>query len=199
MHLFVYEWDRMKNPYQSPVDHRGLVLCKQFLPNMSNVDAEYMIENTTNDHCDSASMAIDSTDRVHVAYRRYIDASSTWQVVHRWSDGGTSWSGANETIVWSGTYEPEWRYISLDIDSTDRIHLTFWYNRDIWYTRSDNGIDWLDFELVNESLVGVGTDDLQQWMFVDADDQVHVVWARIPVSPTVEYGTIYHRWRLAVP
>ena len=195
----VYEWDRMKNPYQSPVDQRGLVLCKQFLPNMTNVDAEYMIENTTNDACDSASMAIDSNDVVHVAYRRFIDSTNEWQIVHRWSDGGTSWNSTNETIIWSGTLEPEWRYVSLDIDSQDRIHVTFRYDREIWYTRSDNGTDWLDLEHVNESLIGVGTDDYQQWMFVDADDQVHVVWARIDVTPSVEYGTLYHRWRLAVP
>jgi len=195
----VFEWDRMKNPYQTPVDQRGLVLCKQFLPNMTHVEVEYIIENTTNDACDSPSLAIDSNNVVHVAYRRYIDTTSEWQIVHRWSDGGTSWTSANETIVWSGTLEPEWRYVSLDIDSTDRIHLTFRYDREIWYTRSDNGTDWLDFEQVNESLFGVGSDDHQQWMFVDADDQVHVVWARIPVSPTAEYGTLYHRWRMALP
>ncbi len=196
----VFEWDRMKNPYQPPVDQRGLFLGKQFLPNMTPVDAEYIIENTTNDACDSPSLAIDSDDRVHVAYRRYVDSTSEWQIVHRWSDGGTSWNSTNETIVWSGTLEPEWRYISLDIDSQDRIHLTFWVNREILYTRSDNGTDWLELEWVNESSEGlIDSADYQQWMFVDADDQVHVVWARIDVTPSVEYGTLYHRWRLALP
>ena len=195
----VFEWDLMKGIFLPPSDQRGLVLGKQFLPSMTNVNAAYMIENTTNDACDSASLAIDSNDVVHVAYRRYVDSTSEWQIVHRWSAGGTSWNSTNETIVWSGTLEPEWRYVSLDIDSQDRIHVTFWVNREILYTRSDNGIDWLDFEHVNESLIGVGSDDHQQWMFVDEDDQVHVVWARIAVSPTAEYGTLYHRWRLALP
>jgi hypothetical protein len=135
-----------------------------------------------------------------VAYRRYIDSTTTWQIVYRWSSTGTSWSSANETVVWSGIYEPEWRRISIDVDTQDRIHLTFVVDRKIWYTRSEDGVNWIDLEWVNESIDDLlGVDDHQQWMFADADDQVHVVWARIPVSPGSEFGSIHHRWRLALP
>ena len=170
----------------------------QYLPSNDSGDHNHFtIDEGDNDALDSPVVAIDSNDVVHVAYRRYIDATSTWQIVYRWSSTGTSWSPSNETVVWSGSEEPEWRYISIDVDSQDRIHLTFNVGGDIYYTRSDDGIAWLELEWVNESIDDViGVADHQQWMVVDQDDQVHVIWARIPVSPTAEFGTIRHRWRL---
>jgi len=197
---FLYEWDRMKNPYQPPVDMRGIVICTQPLPSMSGSTTSYVVEQTANDHCDSPSIAIDSKDIIHVAYRRYIDATATWQIVHRWAANPSAWTSSNETIVSSGPLEPEWRYISLAIDSLDRIHLTFIGDGKIWYTRSDDGLNWLPFEWVNKSIDGLlGVGDHQQWMFVDKDDQVHVVWARLVVYPGVEFGAIRHRWRKALP
>ena len=106
----------------------------------------------------------------------------------------------NETIIHAGEWPPEWRYISIDVDSQDRVHLTFKVQSKIWYTRSSNSTDWLDLEWVNESSEGlIDSADYQQWMFVDVDDQVHVIWMRKMVIPTVEFGTLYHRWREATP
>jgi len=197
---FLYEGDRAKNPYGPPQDLRGILLAKQSLPLMYDLHETYYIEQTSDEHCDSPSLAIDSTDRLHVAYRRYVDSTSQWQVVHRWSDDAATWSSINETIVWSGSTEPEWRYISLDTDSQDRLHLTFLVDGNIYYTRSDDGLNWLPLEWVNESIEDLlGVADHQQWMFVDAASQVHVVWARLVVSPGVEFGAIRHRWREALP
>ena len=94
-----------------------------------------------------------------MAYRRYIDATAEWQIVYRWSSNGSTWNATNETIVWTGGEEPEWRFVSIDIDSQDRIHLSFITGANIYYTRSDNGVDWIELEWVNESiedLMGVG-------------------------------------------
>jgi hypothetical protein len=196
-----YESDRMKGIYLPKIDYRYVKVAIQYLPSSAPGDhSHHTIDEGDNDFLDSPVIAIDSNDVVHVAYRCYIDSSAIWQIVHRWSPTGVSWSPSNETIVWSGEFEPEWRYISIDIDGQDRIHLTYSVAGQIWYTRSDDGIDWIEAEWVNESIEGlVNVKDRQQWMFVDADDQVHVVWARIPDLPSSEFGEIRHRWRLALP
>jgi hypothetical protein len=195
-----YESDRMKGIFLPKIDYRYVKIVVQYLPSTASGDhAHWTIDEGSNDYLDSPVVAIESNDRVHVAYRRYIDSTATWQIVHRWSTTGTSWSSANETVVWSGLTQPEWRYISIDIDSQDRIHLTFITDGKIWYTRSDDGLNWLPFEWVNESIEGLSdVADHQQWMFADKDDQVHVIWARIPTGGA-EFGAIRHRWRKALP
>ena len=145
---------------------------------------------------DKEAVAVDSKNHVHVAYRRYIDDLERWQIVHRWSDDGLTWSAEKESIIWSDLSQPEWRYISIDIDSLDRIHIAFHEGAKIHYTRSYNGIDWMQPEWVNKSIADiVGVWDHQPWMFVDADDQIHIIWARLPVIPNPNPARwIYKFW-----
>jgi hypothetical protein len=187
----VFEKDPSLDPYMPGPGPRQVMLGT--IPLGGMITNSYPIIDTSMDaHLDSPSLTIDKNGKFHAIYRHYYDASSMWKVEYKNStNSGASW-GAN-SIIWSGTTQPEKGYEYLFADSSGAINAVYNVGVTLQYTRSSDGALWSTAETVNSSggSLPSGTNDITPNVVVTADGIMHIVWVRGNV--TTGYGAVRHR------
>ena len=132
----------------------------------------------------NASIAIDSSDYLHVAWED--STPGNYEIYYKKSaNGGTTWT-ANKRLTWMGgeSSRPE-----LAVDSADDLHIV-WQdrtpgNREIYHKKSaDGGATWA----ANQRLTFTASDSVWPAIGVDASAGLHVVWQDYtPGNPEIYY------------
>jgi len=189
----VYEKDRALDPYYPQPGPRSVRIGIAYLGQLVGPNV-YVIEETYDAHLDSPAVTCDPNDVLHVLYRRFVNSSNTWRIEYeRSTNGGIAW-GSN-SIIWSGTSEPEKGYACLYADSLGHLHAVYGVDWRIEYKSSLDGSEWSSAEIVNESGSSLPppTEDYTPNALVTEDGIMHVVWIR--GNPSAGYGALRHRMR----
>jgi len=147
------------------------------------------ISNLTsgNYHQRYPSIAIDSSDYLHVVWHGLHSGSTTYNQI-RYIKYTTSWSSiTNLTSASYGNYEP-----SIAIDSSDYIHVV-WSGNNIEYRKYTDS--WQDIVAIDDSIYSQDCPCIA----VDGNDYVHVVWfgyhSESTSYPQIRYRKYTNSWQ----
>jgi hypothetical protein len=193
--LHVHKQDFAIDPYRPPQDLRYLVFARTYDPTQTGYYVGPIAQGA-DDILDSVTIACDTNDKIHVAYRNQPNGGGNYSILYKSStDNGVSWGAPS--VITSGATPPEYEYISIDTDSENNILVTYRISNNIYWLSSVDGSTWSAGEIVNESWPGGTTQDKEQFMVVDSDDRTHVVYDRCAAGAT-GYGPIMHRVRAPI-
>lgn len=141
-------------------------------------------------YLDSPTLTIDSTDKLHIAFRKVNTASGDWGIHYESSsNGGSTWVPGG--MIYSGSSAPVNGYNYLYADSQDELHSFLSNGNTLEYRESETGATWSSPETANETLTS--GDDFHARTIVTSDDIMHFAWIR--GSASSGYGNIYYRMR----
>ena len=183
------------DPYRPPQDMRYVIAARIYDPTIRGYQCT-VVDSGANDTLDSIALAIDSSDNLHAAYLSQPNGGGDFTIYYKNStNNNASWG--NQSVIWTGSDEPEAEYISIDTDASNNIIVTYRVGDNIYWTYSADGSSWSTAEIVNESFPGGSTHDKEQYMVVGANGQTHVIWDRCDAG--VEgHGPIIYRVRAPI-
>jgi PKD repeat protein len=115
------------------------------------------------------SMAIDSSDFVHMSYGKTPDHSGLYALMHASNTGG-QWQ--IETAYDPGVYLTYISVTSIGIDSSDGIHIAFRFGEAVNYVTKPSGLWWSSPNSVDQTITGCAGCAVS--LALDSSNRVHL-------------------------
>jgi hypothetical protein len=186
--------DSQDNVFLAFFDASDVAIHLMKLDNEGNIVIDSTkVSNTLNRWEAQPSIAIDSTNNIHLVWQD-TDVDSTWQLYYMKLDNGVNAVVADKVIT-NRNVVSDWDWIedlSATIDSSDNIHITWPDNRDgnleIYYLRIDNNGNPLGGET---RLTSYGGSSESPSIAVASDNKVCVTW----FDNRHGYSDIYYKYQ----